>query len=475
MRRRLILVIVSTVISALFVAALVTFIGIRRDAVNRSQHNLSTYAENLVSGGGARDLRTLISFQRALGLESASVWTFPRPDVNPDSPEAINGLRAAFQFETADGKALSAGGTPLAVTRKIGPKDLQLIAEGENLVGTVGNRAYAAVRSSTENSEVQTLVLVTDIAGDARQAVRVIFLAMIVALIVAVAAAIVLARRFVRPLVTTTDAYRRIAEGDLSVRVSGDSRAARRNDEIGELMRSLDVMADSLDRAQKQEQQFLLSVSHDLRTPLTSIRGFAEAISEGTAPDQERAAAVIASEARRLERLVGDLLTLARLEAQRFALNMKRTDLSDLVTDTADGFLPQAERHELRLELDADDALFANVDPERMAQVIANLIDNAMKFAKTTVSISLHLDTSNPPNKPTLQLTIADDGPGISEEDLPHIFERLFTSDRMPTRKIGTGLGLAIVKELLDLMGATIETRTSPEGTSFVIHIPAST
>ena len=286
--------------SALLVAALATFIGIRRDAVNRSQRNLSTYAENLVSGGGAKDLRTLISFQRALGLESASVWTFPRPDVAPTSPEAINGLRAAFQFETPGGEPLSAGGTPLAVTRKIGPKDLQLLADGKKLVGTVGNRAYAAVRSSTDNGEVQTLVLVTDIAGDARQAVRVIFFAMLIALVLAVAAATVLARRMVRPLAATTDAYRRIAEGDLSVRVGNESRAAMRNDEIGELMRSLDVMADSLDRAQKQEQQFLLSVSHDLRTPLTSIRGFAEAISEGIAPDHQRAATVIASEARRL-------------------------------------------------------------------------------------------------------------------------------------------------------------------------------
>ncbi len=473
MRRRLILVIVSTVMSALVVAALATFIGIRRDAVNRSQRNLSTYAENLVSGGGAKDLRTLISFQRALGLESASVWTFPRPDVAPTSPEAINGLRAAFQFETPGGEPLSAGGTPLAVTRKIGPKDLQLLADGKKLVGTVGNRAYAAVRSSTDNGEVQTLVLVTDIAGDARQAVRVIFFAMLIALVLAVAAATVLARRMVRPLAATTDAYRRIAEGDLSVRVGDESRAAMRNDEIGELMRSLDVMADSLDRAQKQEQQFLLSVSHDLRTPLTSIRGFAEAISEGIAPDHQRAATVIASEARRLERLVGDLLTLARLEAQRFTLSMKRTDLSDLVTDAADGFLPQAKRHGLTLELDADEGLFAEVDPERMAQVIANLIDNAMKFAEAAVSISLHRDSASQSGSiPMIQLTIADDGPGISHEDLPHIFERLFTSDRMPTRKIGTGLGLTIVKELLDLMGATIETRTSSDGTSFTIRLP---
>jgi signal transduction histidine kinase len=486
-RRRLLFVIVGTVISALTVAALATFVGIRRDAVKRSQQNLTTFAENLVNSGGAKDLEILTSFKQALGLESATVWTFPRPDVNPSSPEALNGLSAALTATNPEKVPLDAGGTSAAVLTKIGPKELQLLTDGKQLTGTTGNRAYAAVRSSTDDGEVQTLVLVQDIAGNARQAVRVIILAASVALLFAALAAAVLARRMARPLVAATGAYKRIAAGDLSVRIAERGRASQRNDEIGELMRSLDVMAEALDRAQKQEQQFLLSVSHDLRTPLTSIRGFAEAISEGTAPDQQRAATVIASEARRLERLVGDLLTLARLEAHRFALNPKRVDLSDLVTDTTDGFLPEAERHGLFLDLDAEFDLWAVVDPERMAQVVANLIDNALKFASTKITVTLisekHEATETgvadsahlgKPGETDLILKIADDGPGISDEDLPHIFERLFSSDRLPTRKIGTGLGLAIVRELLDLMGASISTATSPTGTTFTVRMPGA-
>jgi signal transduction histidine kinase len=470
-RRRLLLVIVGTVISALMVAALATFLGIRREAVSRSQRNLTAYAENLVEVGGAKDLPSLTNFKQALGLESAAVWTFPRPSLYPSAPEATGGLKVAFPFDvTVDGTTvpLTAGGTSASVVQRISPRELEEIADGKAVTGTTGNRAYAAVRSSTEGVEIQTLVLVTDIAGDARQAVRVILLSTVVALIISAIAAALFARRIARPLVATTGAYRRIAAGDLSVRIADRDRAAQRNDEIGELMRSLDVMAEALGRAQLQEQQFLLSVTHDLRTPLTSIRGFAEAMSEGSVPDQQRAASIIASEARRLERLVGDLLTLARLEAHRFTLNPKRTDVSDLVTDTADGFLPQAERNDLALELVAQEDIWAIVDPERCAQVVANLIDNAMKFARSKVTVELSAIHS----EHVLLLSVADDGPGISTEDLPHIFDRLFTSDRMPTRQIGTGLGLTIVRELLDLMGASIEPTTSSAGTTFTVRLP---
>ena len=280
---------------------------------------------------------------------------------------------------------------------------------------------------------------------------------------------------------------------------------AARNDEIGELVRSLNTMTEALDRAQQQEQQFLLSVSHDLRTPLTSIRGFAEAISEGTAPDQQRAATVIASQARRLERLVADLLDLAKLNAGRFTLKKRMIDLTDLVTDTADGFLPTAEAAGLQLVLEADENLRISADPERLAQALANLIENACKFANSTVTVSLrgpespglvgdsadlglleragHLPgVSAIPGishlaakrsvAATVSIQVSDDGPGIAPEDVEQVFQRHFTSDRRPARTIGSGLGLAIVKELVDTMGATITPTTSTAGTTFTITLP---
>ena len=321
---------------------------------------------------------------------------------------------------------------------------------------------------STSATDVDALLLITPFRYSPTRSIGALALAALTALGFATGIAMLFARRLSRPLAAATAAYKRIANGDLSVRVSERDGNSRRNDEIGELMRSLDVMADSLDRAQKQEQQFLLSVSHDLRTPLTSIRGFAEAIVEGTAPDHERAAQVIVSESRRLERLVRDLLEMAKLDARQFELKPRKCDLTNLVTDAADGFLPATERENLTLELDAEPDCDTVEDPERLGQILANLIENAIKFATTTVRISLEASYAGH------RMAVADDGPGIDPEDLPHVFDRLYTSDRRPTRQIGSGLGLTIVKELVDAMHGAIRVDTSPSGTRFTVTLPAA-
>jgi two-component system sensor histidine kinase BaeS len=210
-----------------------------------------------------------------------------------------------------------------------------------------------------------------------------------------------------------------------------------------------------------------MSVSHDLRTPLTSIRGYAEAIAEGTAPDERRAAEVIGSESRRLERLVRDLLDLARLEADQFTLATRETDVTDLVTDAADGFLPAARRAGVDLDLEAADGVRAVVDPERLMQMIANLTENALKFARSRVVVSLRAEPGD-----GLSISVADDGPGIAPEDLPHVFERSYASDRHGLRAAGSGIGLAIVRELSGAMGGSVDVTTGPGGTVFRIVLP---
>src|SRR5207237_8343697 len=166
-------------------------------------------------------------------------------------------------------------------------------------------------------------------------------------------------------------------------------RNGHEDDELAALVRSINAMAESLERSKGLERQFLLSVSHDLRTPLTSIRGYAEALAERKArPGQ--AAAVILSESRRLERLVGDLLELAKLEARRFSLHVRDTDVVEVVADTAEGFRPAAEEAGVKLLVDAGGppgALVAAADPERLAQVVANLVANALKFAARTIRV----------------------------------------------------------------------------------------
>ena len=477
MRRRLIFVIVGTVAIALSVAAAASFLGITRSDRTTTVRNLTLSAERLVRSGQATSFDGLQSVKEALGLETASVWRFVDPKTDPDRKENTTrfGLVAAPPVLLADGTPLQAGGAPLKITEEINPKDLLVIADGGAISGILGRQAYSAVRIRRDpKGTVDTLLLSRPLPDSPRQVLFAIGTASAMALALAALAALAVARRISRPLTEVTLAQKRIASGDLSVRVtekgSNTEKAARRQDEIGGLLRDLDRMAEALGRARNQERQFLLSVSHDLRTPLTSIQGFAEAMADGSAPDPQRAAQVIASESRRLERLVRDLLELAKLESKNFTLNPKPIDLTDLVADTADGFLPRAAQDDLELTLDAEDGVRAFADPDRLQQVLANLLENACKFARRSVHVSLR---SKAPGGAS-EIRISDDGPGIAWEDLPHVFDRMYTSDRRPTRQIGSGLGLAIVRELVEAMGATADAETSPEGTTFIVRVPTT-
>lgn len=308
--------------------------------------------------------------------------------------------------------------------------DVAALRTGRAVGGTRDGRHYAAGRS----------------AG---------YLVLATALAIAFAAVIgdQLGRRLIAPLLATGNATRRIAAGDLGARVPVAPGEAP---ELVQLAEDVNQMAAALAVAKDQERRFLMSVSHELRTPMTSVRGFAEAIADGTAPDPHRAAAVIATEAKRLERLVADLLQLATLNARAFSLSPRSVDLLEVVADTAAGLEPLAARHGLRLEgaepADGAAPVMVMADPDRLAQVVANLVENAIGFAGTAVRIGVGSDG---PSRGWV--TVTDDGPGIAPADLPHVFDPLWRSpSRTSTRQVGTGLGLAIVAELVVAMGGTV-------------------
>ncbi|HEX9467170.1 MAG TPA: HAMP domain-containing sensor histidine kinase [Acidimicrobiia bacterium] len=293
--------------------------------------------------------------------------------------------------------------------------------------------------------------------------------AAVIALVIAAFVGFYLARRMTRPLAAMETTARQIAGGDLSARVD-DRRVS--DDELGSLAHAINAMAGELEAAQGHERAFLLSVSHDLRTPLTSIRGYADAIVDGTVEGTEarlRAAEVIGTEARRLERLVADLLDLARLDAHQFSLHLASFDARDVVSDTVDAFRPAAADIGVELAFAADAPAPARADSQRLAQIIANLVENALKYASAKVAV--HVE----PRDDRIEIHVDDDGPGIAPVDLPHVFERLYTSRTVPGRVVGTGIGLAIVHELASAMGGT--TRVEPidsTGTRFVVTIPAN-
>jgi two-component system sensor histidine kinase BaeS len=307
----------------------------------------------------------------------------------------------------------------------------------------------------------------------------ILIVAAVVAAGVAVAVSLWLVRRLTRPLRAMEQTARAIAAGDLDARVALPDV----DDEFAAVGRAIDTMAAELSRHRSLERAFLMSISHDLRTPLTSIRGYAEAVAEGTADDEEsrrRAALIIEAEARRLERLVADLLELARLDAREFSLHLGPVDVAEVARHAALALEPAARDAGLQLVVTGEPTpVMVVADAERLAQVVANLVENALKYAARTVVVTARPavfpgDAPGPPGGGA-EIAVADDGPGIDADDLPRVFERLYTSRRQPGRKVGTGLGLAIVRELVTAMGGRVDVAPTAEGgTRFVVALPAT-
>tara|TARA_B100000959_G_C14994479_1_gene629563 strand:- start:7184 stop:7798 length:615 start_codon:yes stop_codon:yes gene_type:complete len=202
---------------------------------------------------------------------------------------------------------------------------------------------------------------------------------------------------------------------------------------------------------------------------MTSIQGYAEAIIDGATDNPRHAGEVILTESRRLDRLVSDLLELARLDAQHFTLMISEIDLTNEMKKSADGLRLLASKMGVDLVVTSPpNPLFINGDSDRVGQVIGNLLENAIRYADTKIVLSVRSADDN------IELSVTDDGPGISEEDLPHVFERLYVSRHQPLeRESGSGLGLAIVKELVTAMNGDVRIfSTVGSGTTIKVEFP---
>ena len=278
-----------------------------------------------------------------------------------------------------------------------------------------------------------------------------------------------LARFLSRRLEGLRTASRSLAGGDLAARAPEEG-----NDEVTEVSVAFNEMATQLEAARRREREFLVSVGHDLRTPLTTVTGYTEALEEGrvTADDLPRVASVIHRESNRLGRLVEDLMLLSRLEAREFSLRPEPVDLVGHLRGTLDAYRGRAGEAGVEL-IDALPALPEVVtDPDRIDQVVGNLVENALRYTPEGGRVTLALE----PADGYVRIVVADTGPGIEAADVPHIFERLYVSQRYrPLRPEGSGLGLTIVKELVEAMGGRAEVVSEPgRGTTVSVLIPVA-
>jgi two-component system sensor histidine kinase BaeS len=275
-------------------------------------------------------------------------------------------------------------------------------------------------------------------------------------------AAYFLARRIVRPVRRVVDATRHLAEerDPAPVPIEGAYEIAR-------LAQAFNDMAAQLAKAREAEKQFLLSVSHELKTPLTAIRGYAEGVTDG-AFEPDEAAATITSEADRLERLVRDLLDLARMNRTDFSIHREPLDLADVARDAVRRYEHPAREFDVTLEAFAPTPAPAIGDPDRVLQVVSNLVENALRLTPPGGVVRVLASAAT--------LVVEDTGPGLRQDELPHAFERFYLYSRYASdRTVGTGLGLSIVKELTRGMGGSVDVESAPgRGTRFTVRLPGA-
>jgi signal transduction histidine kinase len=236
--------------------------------------------------------------------------------------------------------------------------------------------------------------------------------------------------------------------------------------ELATLAESFNDMAAKLARARAAERDFLLSVSHELKTPLTAIRGYAEGAAEG-ALDPRDAAATISREARRLERLVRDLLDLARMNRSEFAVHREPIDLATVAREAVRRYEKQAHAFDIELVADTNGGAPALADSDRTLQVVSNLVENALRVTPAGGRVLVAVEPG--------ELRVEDTGPGLRPEELPRAFERFFLYSRYGAeRKVGTGLGLAIVRQLTERMGGSVAIESEPGRTRFLVVLPSA-
>ena len=261
----------------------------------------------------------------------------------------------------------------------------------------------------------------------------------------------------------------RVGAGDLTARTSVAGQ-----DEIGNVGAAFNAMATQLDDMRERERAFLMSVGHDLRTPLTTIRGYAESLEAGAIDAEQlpKAASALERQTRQLSRLVEDVALLARLESRQFTLRPEPVDLSGLAAGLCADVSERAAQLDLSLSYDDVDVGWRMVDPDRFSQLLTNLTENALRYTPKGGSISVSVSGS----VDGVSLRVSNTGPGIDRADLPFVFDRSFVADRYKAmRPEGSGLGLAIVAELTSAMGGTAGCASEPEGfTVFTVDIPVA-
>jgi len=452
LRSRLWLSYALVILGALFVTAVILVIYLIRSPLAFRQTTARLRAVEAVILNGQADL---------IGLSQSALQTYDK----------TFDIRILVYNSNRELLADSRNGSASALTT---PRRLQLLLNGIGMRDTSGNLwLYSVARMkdgnflllATPRPKIALLTILRD------EFVPPFTVAGVIALLVSLLVAFGLARWIGDPLQQVVVASQRLPSAE------AQPIAPQGPHEVQELTRAFNKMNTRVQISQKSQREFVANVSHELKTPLTSVQGFAQALLDGTAStpeEQKQAAQVIFNESGRMHRMVLDLLDLARLDAGTLDLQRAPVDLTAVLNGLAEEFAPQARAGNVDIRVESTTLPAITGDGDRLVQVFTNLVDNALKFTPAGGSITLRAAQVGS----GVQVEVADTGAGISPESLPNIFDRFYQADpsRPGGRKHGSGLGLAIVKEIVGAHGGKISVRSEPgKGTSFTVILPLTT
>lgn len=436
---RVTLVIAAVAAVATLVAGLVGAQLIRSAAVDQARASLARQAQALSASGSVTNLASL----RELAVGEAGRIALVSP------AGVVSGAGRGFVSRAAVSKVLAGGS--FSQTETVG--GTPVVVEARPLAAGGG------------------LVLVEPVSAVNHAAVPLVtrlLWALLIGFACAVVGGALVARWVARPLVNVAGAARRLAGGERGVAVDGGGPA-----EVEQVAHALGALDASLTASEGRQREFLLSVSHEMRTPLTALRGYAEALADGMIPaeDVPRVGRTLGAEAGRLDHFVSDLLELARLEVDDFRVDLQPIDAAAIVPAVVEAWRGAAETTGVILRAEVAGPLPVVTDARRLRQLLDGLVENALRVvpAGAPAVLAGRLEGG------AVVLEVRDGGPGLSEDDLAHAFERGALHSRYRgERPVGTGLGLSIAQRLAGRLGGQIVAGRAPEGGAcFAVRLPA--
>lgn len=438
------------------------FMSQQSQAMHDSAHRIAgIYHDGFTGRNTPEELNRMLDIERFILNEhqrSSLIIVSPNRYIFDISPDMEQNVHSIFEmFETFDFGALEEGRTVVMHTHFEGLFSEQVLMVGYPVL--VGSELVCAVFVISSMPELQR---------SAEEIITITIICLMIAASLSFMLVFILSRTMTYPLHEMNKAAKLISGGDFEKRVDFNSE-----DEIGQLAKSLNDMAESLHKQEISRRLFIENVSHDLRSPLTSIRGFLQAILDGTIPPEkhEHYLNVIREETERLSKLTHDIIDLENMNSHEITLNRARFDINELVRKVVVMFETMARDKNLSVALVfAEETSIVFADQEKISRIIYNLVDNAVKFSPVGGRIEI---SSNKKDKKAV-ITVTDNGRGIPKERQKQVFERFYKVDpsRGEDRK-GSGLGLSIVSAFLRAHNEVISLKSEENaGSTFSFELP---